>query len=220
MKIGYEDNNDIFVTISIYIMILMKVFRGYFIRFVRRANFSGVVLIGRRVSIIGRAKHLNVGHGTKIEQDCIVQTIANYGITLGSFCTIGQGTMIRPSSLYRGTQGEGFSMGNGSAIGVYSYIGCAGNIIIGNNVLAGPRLTLIAENHLFDSANIDIKDQGVSQQGIIIEDNVWIGANVTILDGVTVSRGAIIAAGAVVIRSVPPYAVVAGVPAVIKRVRE
>lgn len=52
----------------------------------------------------------------------------------------------------------------------------------------------------------------------MIEDHAWIGARVIILPGVTVGEGAVVAAGAVVTRSVPPYAVVGGVPA--KRIGE
>lgn len=48
---------------------------------------------------------------------------------------------------------------------------------------------------------------------VIIEEDVWVGANVTILAGVHVGRGATIAAGAVVNKDVPPYCIVAGVPA-------
>ena len=48
---------------------------------------------------------------------------------------------------------------------------------------------------------------------VVIEDDVWIGSRATILAGVTVGRGAIVGAGAVVTRSVPPMAIVAGVPA-------
>ena len=58
-----------------------------------------------------------------------------------------------------------------------------------------------------------IKEQGVNSKGIVIEDNVWIGASATILDGVTISKGAVIAAGSVVNKNVDKYAIVAGVPA-------
>lgn len=48
---------------------------------------------------------------------------------------------------------------------------------------------------------------------VIVESDVWIGCNVTLLAGVTIGRGSTVAAGAVVTRSMPPYSVVAGVPA-------
>lgn len=48
---------------------------------------------------------------------------------------------------------------------------------------------------------------------VVIGNDVWIGANATILNGVHIGNGAIIAAGAVVVRDVPPYTVVGGVPA-------
>ena len=49
--------------------------------------------------------------------------------------------------------------------------------------------------------------------GVEIGDDVWVGTRAIVLHGVTIGRGAVVAAGAVVTRSVPPYAVVAGVPA-------
>ena len=52
-----------------------------------------------------------------------------------------------------------------------------------------------------------------------VEDDVLIGANVVVLEGVTVGKGSVVAAGAVVTKDVPPYSVVAGVPArVIKEI--
>ncbi|RYE17040.1 MAG: acyltransferase, partial [Sphingobacteriales bacterium] len=56
---------------------------------------------------------------------------------------------------------------------------------------------------------------------IIIEDDCWIGTNSVVLAGVTVGRGSVIAAGSVVTKDVPPYSVVAGVPAkIIKKRKE
>lgn len=52
-----------------------------------------------------------------------------------------------------------------------------------------------------------------------IGNDVWIGLNAIILDGITIGNGAIIAAGAIVTKDIPPYAIVAGVPAKIIRFR-
>lgn len=53
----------------------------------------------------------------------------------------------------------------------------------------------------------------------VVGNDVWIGNSVTILSGVTIGDGAVIAAGAVVTKNVPPYAVVAGIPAKIIKYR-
>jgi acetyltransferase-like isoleucine patch superfamily enzyme len=52
-----------------------------------------------------------------------------------------------------------------------------------------------------------------------IGNDVWMGHNVNVMSGVNVGDGAVIAAGATVTKDVPPYAIVAGVPATIKRFR-
>ena len=60
-------------------------------------------------------------------------------------------------------------------------------------------------------------DQGITAQGIIIDDDVWIGSGAIITDGVHIGKGAVVAAGAVVVKDVPPHTIVGGVPARILR---
>ena len=91
--------------------------------------------------------------------------------------------------------------GNGSIeIGNFVYInsGCvlySGNgIKIGNSVLIGPNCNIVPVNHKFSDSETLIRMQGFqeSKGGIIIEDDVWLGAGVTILDGAHIGKGAII----------------------------
>ncbi|WDP93213.1 MAG: CatB-related O-acetyltransferase [Desulfobacter sp.] len=63
------------------------------------------------------------------------------------------------------------------------------------------------------------KNYFVEHRPVTVGHDVWIGANAVVLDGVTIGNGAVVGAGAVVTRDVPPYGVVAGVPAKIQRFR-
>ncbi len=78
-------------------------------------------------------------------------------------------------------------------------------------------------NHLssfpFKTKVIDGSLEGVSKGDIIIDDDVWIGYGSTILSGVHIGQGAVVAAGSVVTHSVPPYAIVGGVPAKVIKYR-
>ncbi len=58
-----------------------------------------------------------------------------------------------------------------------------------------------------------------SKGDIIVGSDVWIGHAVTVLSGVTIGDGAVVAAGSVVTSNVPPYAIVAGNPAQVRRYR-
>ena len=84
---------------------------------------------------------------------------------------------------------------------------------IGNDVAIAPNCTIIGANHNFQRTDIAIKQQGVSNRGgIIIEDDVWIGANCVVLDGVTIGKGSVIGAGSIVTKSIPPYSIAVGNP--------
>ncbi|TFF33911.1 DapH/DapD/GlmU-related protein [Mucilaginibacter psychrotolerans] len=84
-----------------------------------------------------------------------------------------------------------------------------GGITIADDVLIGPRVNLVTENHPADP----IDRRALITKQIVIKENAWIGANATILPGVTIGLNAIVAAGAVVSKDVPDNAIVGGVPA-------
>ena len=175
-------------------------------------SVKGNLLIGKNVAI-RYPKNLHLGTQVIIEDGAEINCLASKGMHLGDRVSIGKYAIIRPSNIYGGPIGEGLVMGDNSNIGPYNYIGCSGKITIGNNVMLAPRVSIYAENHVFDNPNITIKAQGVAKSAVVIEDDCWIAANVVILAGVTIGKGSVIAAGSVVNEDIPAFSVVAGVPA-------
>jgi acetyltransferase-like isoleucine patch superfamily enzyme len=84
-----------------------------------------------------------------------------------------------------------------------------GGITIGDNVLIGPKVNLVSENHPIDPS----QRHSLIGKPIIIKNNAWIGASATILPGITVGENSIVAAGAIVTKDVPDNTIVAGNPA-------
>lgn len=173
-----------------------------------------------RDALIRNPGHISLGRSVVFEADCEVQGLSRQGVKLGDQVTVGRLAMVRPSGYYGRELGEGLEIGDRSNIGPYCYIGCGGFVRIGRDVLMGPRVSIIAENHNFDDLNSTIKSQGVKREGIVIEDNCWLGANAVILDGVRIGSGSIVAAGCVVTKSVPPNSIVAGIPGRVIRSRK
>ncbi len=191
--------------------------RGLTIRFFIRGA-RGVLLLGRGVRV-RHPQYLTVGKNLIIEDYAEIMALSRHGIMCGDHVTIGAYATIKPSSYYGRSIGEGLVIGDNSNIGRYAYIGCSGFITIGKNVMMGPRVNLFAENHNYAGPGL-IKSQGVIRQPIVIEDDCWIASGVTILAGVTIGTGSVVAAGSVVTKDVPPYSVVAGIPAQVIKTRE
>ena len=194
-----------------YLYLLPFILRGLWLRLFM-GHTAGKVLVGRGVRL-AYGSRLHAGRDLIIEDGAEVNCLAKDGIKLGNRVTIGKYATIRPANLYGGAIGAGLVVGDHSNIGPYSYIGCSGLIQIGSNVMISPRVSIYAENHVIAGVDIPMKEQGVTQKGVVIEDDCWIAANSVILDGVRIGRGSVVAAGAVVSRDVPPFSIVAGVPA-------
>lgn len=87
-------------------------------------------------------------------------------------------------------------------------------ITIGNYVAIAANCTLAPVNHEFQSRKQLIRSQSFrpSKGGIIIEDDVWIGANCVLLDGAYLRQGCVIGAGSIVRGEIPAYSINAGQP--------
>ena len=102
------------------------------------------------------------------------------------------------------------TIGNNCCVNAETDIRCENSVTIGNDVGIARRVTIMdSDSHSIFSG----KEDNTVSAPIVIGNHVWIGTNAKILKGVTVGDGALIAAGAVVTRDVPPYSIVAGIPA-------
>jgi len=115
------------------------------------------------------------------------------------------------------------SVGDDVYIGPGAYfLASESSIEIGNKVMFGPNVTIVAGDH--NSTQIgaymfDVKEKlPENDLPVIIQSDVWVGTGVIIMKGVTIGTGSIVAASALVTKDVPPFTIVAGVPArVIKK---
>lgn len=116
----------------------------------------------------------------------------------------------RDSSLHMGlfVTGQNIKIGDNVVINRRVYLDGRIGVRIGNNVSISPEVYILSMEH-------DPNDPKFSTRGGIVSigDHVWLGARAMILPNVHIGEGAVVAAGAVVTKDVPPYQIVAGVPA-------
>ena len=150
----------------------------------------------------GKKENINIGDNTHIRGELLVYPYSG-NIQIGDYCYIGEGTRIWSEK----------------------------RISIGDRVLISHNVDIHdCDDHPLESKKRhehyrDILSIGHQQkyelcaESVSIENDAWIGFGACVLKGVTIGEGAIVAAHAVVTKDVPPYCVVAGIPAkVISRI--
>ncbi len=178
---------------------------------------GGSFFVGRRVQLLN-TRLIHVGRSVTLEDDVKIDALSRKGVRLGNNVSIGRFSIIECTGVVTNL-GRGFFIGDDSNLGDYNFVGAAGGVTIGSNVLIGQGVRFHSENHIIERIDIPIKAQGVTNQGIQVEDDVWLGSGVILLDGVQVGRGAVVAAGSVVNKDIPAYAIAGGVPARILKYR-
>jgi acetyltransferase-like isoleucine patch superfamily enzyme len=136
--------------------------------------------------------------------------------TQGTKIIVGDGAVIDAFVKIKPAGGKGdVVVGPGSYINSGCVLYTGHGITIGANVLIAANCTLAPTNHEIRDRTRLIREQGFSPSrgGIVIEDDVWIGANSVILDGAVLRRGSVVGAGSVVRHELPEYSINVGVPA-------
>jgi len=185
--------------------------RGVWLRIWLGRGSAWPVFVGARVRV-SCARRVVLGRGVTLGEGVVLRGLSRAGVRLGDGVSVGAGTVIVATSVLR-ELGEGCVIGRNSGIGQFGFIGCGGGVEIGANVIMGQYVSFHTQRHRFEDPARPIVAQGVERCGIVIGDDVWVGAKATFLPGAVVGRGSVVAAGAVVRGVVPEGAIVAGVPA-------
>jgi acetyltransferase-like isoleucine patch superfamily enzyme len=177
-------------------------------------RMDGTAAIERNVRL-RFASLIRLGRGSYLDEGVYIHACPA-GVSIGENTLVMHGAVLHVYN-FRGLPHAGIQIGRDSLIGEYTVIRGQGGVTIGDRVYTSPGTQIIAVNHVFDDPGRPFIEQGITAQGIIIEDDVWLGSAAIVTDGVRVGRGAVVAAGAVVTKDVPPHTVVGGVPARVLR---
>ena len=142
--------------------------------------------------------------------------------TRGTRIVIGAHSQVYDFVVIRAVGGEGdIVIGEHCYINPHCTLYSGAGIRFGNYVLVGPGCSIVPANHAFDRTDTVIRKQGFmpSRGGVVVEDDVWIGANCVLLDGTHIESGAVIAAASVVSGRITGNAVWGGNPCKLLRSR-
>lgn len=158
-----------------------------------------------------------VAPGLEIDPTAHVSPDARiHGSIRGSRIRIGPHVQIYDFVVIRAVGGDGdIEIGEHCYLNPHCVLYSGHGIRLGSYVLIGPGTVIAPANHAFERRDVVMRQQGFmpSRGGVVIEDDVWIGANATVLDGARIRRGAVIAAGSVVRGEVGTFEIWGGVPA-------
>ncbi len=173
-------------------------------------RMQGTAAIERNVRL-RFASNIRLGHGSYLDESVYIHACPA-GVEIGPNTLVMHGAVLHVYN-FRDLPHAWIRIGRDSLIGEYTVIRGQGGVTIGDRVYTSPMTQIIAVNHVFDDPTRPFVEQGITAEGITIEDDVWLGSGAVVTDGVHIGQGAVVAAGAVVTQNVPPHTIVAGVPA-------
>ena len=209
---NYSIDNSLTTSDLIIILFdkLLQAIRGFFYKVLLRES-SGIIFIGRRTKIKFASK-LSLGRSVVIGDNVQISALSKKGIVIGNNVSLLAGTIIECTGVLNNL-GEGLIIGNNVGIAQNCFIQVRGEVVIGDNVIFGPNVSVFSENHNYSNPDLPVVVQRENRRGVIIESGAWIGTRSVILDGVNVGKNSIVAAGSIVNKDVAPYSIVGGVPA-------
>lgn len=193
---------------------------GYFLR--KKSYKLLLKRVGKGV-VWGRNVTLRHPHKIEIEDNAAINDFAvldayggeNSGIKIGEAALISRNTILN-------SKGGFIEIGKRASLGMMSIIfsrDC--KIRVGNDVLISAYCYLMGGgNHFMERTDIPISLQGAECRGIEIGDNVWLGSGVRVRDGCSIGRDSVIGTNSYVNSDIPEFAIAAGSPAQIVKMRK
>ncbi|MFW6161028.1 MAG: acyltransferase [Acidobacteriota bacterium] len=189
--------------------------RSRFYKYLLRSTGKGVIW-GRNVTL-RHAHKIEIGAGAAVNDLAVLDA---YG-GRESIIKIGDETLISRNAVLN-SKGGRIEIGSRTNIGMMSLIFSRDCMVkVGNDVLISAYCYLMGGgNHSMDRTDIPISHQGAECKGIEIGDNVWLGAGVRVMDGCSIGRDSVIGTNSFVNKDIPEFAVAAGVPVRVIKMRK
>jgi acetyltransferase-like isoleucine patch superfamily enzyme len=176
-----------------------------FFFYIRAKNASRMINILRKIYF--KIQGMEIGKGSNLPQ---IDVSWPHQVSIGENCKLEKNIKFKFDGIWK--KGPNILIEDFVFIGSNVEFNIRKSITIESNCLIASGVKFIDHDHGFSLDKLINKQEG-DEIGIIVHEDVWIGANAIILKGVKVNIGAIVAAGAVVTKSIPAYEIWGGVPA-------
>jgi acetyltransferase-like isoleucine patch superfamily enzyme len=171
------------------------------------------VVFGQGVVLRHPAK-IELGDGVVVDDLVVLDAkgTSNRGIRIGEGVFLGRGTILS-------CKDGDIVLGDHTNIGFHSEVFSGSSVTVGRHGLFAAYTYLIGGGHDFEGRGTPVVDQARTSAGIVLGDDVWLGAGAKVMDGVRIGNHVAVGAGAVVTRDLPDGAVAVGIPARVVRER-
>ena len=190
--------------------------------FLRRMFYRGLFLECGLSPIFGKGtsirhpQRITLGNRVAIDENVLLDSGGREDCRM----KIGDDVIVSRGCVLQAKTGS-LSIGKKSDLGCYTVISSVSGIHIGESVLIAAHCYIGGAQYQSGNLDVPMMQQGIAvQDPVFIGDDVWLGAGSIVLNGVRVGKGTIVGAGAVVTKDLPEFAVAAGVPAKVLRSRK
>jgi acetyltransferase-like isoleucine patch superfamily enzyme len=158
--------------------------------------------------LIDKKSTLIIGNDVEFRRNIEIRVHGTSEIKIGDSVRIDRGVRLLA------TNSAKIIIDDSTRIGLYTVFNGGDSIRIGKKTLISGFVYLQTSMHDFKSKSLSVQEQGYSHRPIVLEEDTWLGTHVVVMPGVTICRGAIIGSNSVVTKSVLPFKVMVGIPAI------